>query len=815
MNRRLTLAAVAFVLTLTALGLLATWPVYDSVNFLAAAGIAALVGIAAALLRTRLRWPGWLTAVVLLVAFVAISLAFAIPARWAGGGVVPDGLLDIVTGPVTGWKDLITAPLPVGTYRNLLVPAVALFLVAPFAATALGERANASAALAVPVAALMPVYGMLFGRTATSPAIDLGPFHLTAPLETAVGAAGVISGIGWLAWRAREQRRAALRRAQEGTDAAHVVSSNRHGATLRRGAMAASMLVVAGLVGVAATPAITETRSRDVLRSAIGPDLSITAALSPLATYRENFRDSAYDSVLFRVSSEQRLPERIRIATLAWYDGEVYRAAEGEDSAFQRVPSTLSTPEGVRSTVTFQMETHASVWLPTFGSLAHIDFRGADATDMADRFYYDAATGTAVEAGGVITGQTYDVTAVVPAQPDLAEAEATQSAIEEGIPESLRTWVDGLDVSRDGAGLASAISTLRERGYLSHALALTEGETPLWMAAMPGYDFRSSAAGHSLARVDALFAQLLEREAQAGADDTSLVAAIGDDEQFAVAGALIAQYLGFPARVVVGVRTADEELPSCADGVCTGADVSAWIEVDAGGGAWASVDTTPQYAQSVETKTSQQRDPENMTEVRPDTAEAVAPPDPEGAESEAADDAVEPTADLSQIWEIIRWVGIGALGLLILLGPALIVLIAKAVRRRRRRQDPDAARAIAGGWEEYVDTAVDVGKPAPGARTRNEVAAEYGTPHAQQLAVLADRAVFSGEPAAKDEADEFWSVVAGERRALRGEVGWWRRVRSALSLTSFTRHFSARGNRKTSPAPARRTERRKRRPRDA
>ena len=817
MNRRLTIAAALFVALTAALGMVAAWPIYRSPNFLIATGVAALIGIGAAYAAARLKWSWWISALVLTVAFLAISFALAVPARWASGDIFPGAVLDVVTGPVTGWKDLITSPLPVGTYRNLLVPAVALFLVVPFAATTIAFAPGSAAMFAVPLAALLPAFGMLFGRAATSSPLRLGDLTLRAPVEIAVGAAGVLLGVVWLAWRAREQRRVALRRAEDHTGV-HGARTRRPGAAVRRIAMAAAMIVVAGAVGVAATPALTETRTRDVLRSAIGPDLTATNALSPLATYRQNFLDSAYDSVLFTVASDEDLPARIRIATLDWYDGEVYRTSDDADAAFQRVPSVLSTPPGARSTVSFTIETHTSVWLPTFGALESIDFRGADAAGMADRFYYDAGTGTAVEAGGVITGQSYEVTAVVAEEPALEGAPTVGSSSKITPPQSLRTWVDSLGVARTGDGLLTAITALRDRGYLSHSLTLDEAQpAPKWVSALPGYSFRSSAAGHSVARVDALFTQLLERESQAlgQGPDASLVAAVGDDEQFAVAGAMIAEYLGFPARVVVGVRTADDTLPACAEGVCTGADVTAWIEVGTADGRWTSVDVTPQHTATVETTTTQQRDPENMTDVRPDTAQAVAPPDTEGAESEAQQKPTDTTTDLTALWEVVRWVGIGLLAALVLFGPFLLILIAKAVRRGRRRTDPDAAAAIAGGWEEYVDTAVDTGKPAPGARTRTEVAEAYATPHAHRLATLADEAVFSGAESGQDDAAEFWSIVAGERKALKSEVGWWRRVRSALSLTSFTRHLTRRASRKASPVRGRRAERRQRRPGDA
>ena len=124
---------------------------------------------------------------------------------------------------------------------------------------------------------------------------------------------------------------------------------------------------------------------------------------------------------------------------------------------------------------------------------------------------------------------------------------------------------------------------LRERGYLSHAVSVDPESPPTWLTEIPGYTFESSASGHSLARIDALFRALLDREAEVGDADLPLVAAVGDDEQFSVAVALIARELGFPARVVVGARLAsDDALRTCDAGACRGGDIVAWTEANAG-----------------------------------------------------------------------------------------------------------------------------------------------------------------------------------------------------------------------------------------
>jgi hypothetical protein len=94
---------------------------------------------------------------------------------------------------------------------------------------------------------------------------------------------------------------------------------------------------------------------------------------------------------------------------------------------------------------------------------------------------------------------------------------------------------------------------------------------------------------------------------------------------------------------------------------------------------------------------------------------------------------------------------------------------------------------VAGGWDEYVDAAVDAGRGAPRALTRSEIAAAYGTDSGPLLAEHADRAVFAGGTTTLDEADEFWRIVDEERRRLARENGFWRRVLATVSLRSFIR----------------------------
>ena len=103
------------------------------------------------------------------------------------------------------------------------------------------------------------------------------------------------------------------------------------------------------------------------------------------------------------------------------------------------------------------------------------------------------------------------------------------------------------------------IDGLKTNGYVSHGVSPDEPQ---------------SRSGHAADRIT----QLLTDQRM-----------IGDQEQYAVTAALMAQQLGFPARVVFGFapKRIRRERPVRGD------DVSAWIEVGTAQFGWVDLDPTP------------------------------------------------------------------------------------------------------------------------------------------------------------------------------------------------------------------------------
>ncbi|WP_404431211.1 DUF3488 and transglutaminase-like domain-containing protein [Microbacterium lacus] len=803
-------AGSLYVAVMVVLAAVAAWPIYRGWSFIVLVSAAVAVATAIAGVAHWRRWNGWVVAGILAVALFVLGVAFAVPSRIAEGlpGVLR-GFADVATGVVLGFKDLLTVDLPVGAYRNLLVPALVVFLVGTCGALLLAWRAGRLAYAAVAVAIGMLSFGLFFGRTSVSAPVSWGPFTLAAPVETALGVGGLVASVLWLAWRTREERVRALQRA---TASSGVRLSRRPSQTdRRRRALGAGMVAVAVVTAVAIVPAVAADRERDVLRATAGPEIEMSRAVSPLAAYRGLFALDRSDDVLFTVTTGEDAPERVRIATLDGYDGETYRSGAsgaGVASRFVRVPSTLDAGDGREVEATVSIDQLTGIWMPTAGSLSQVSFSGGRAAALSDGFYYsvDAEAGVQIARGGLRAGDEYVLRGVEAEPVELATiaapgGAATRSAV--SIPPNLEAWIDEHRTGSGGAALDGLVSLLRERGYLSHALAITPEEPPAWMASLADYSFQPSAAGHSLARIDTLFGRLLERENDPRAEASgNYVAAIGDDEQFAVAVSLIAQQLGFPSRVVLGARleSAEPGLASCDAGVCRAQDLTVWTEVLADDGAWVPVDVTPQYAASPSLDLSEQRDPENVTEVLPDTISEVVPPDPVQEDVAPNDDTADESGlDLAWLWPLLRVAAIAVLVLLILCGPFLVVVAAKAARRRARRREGHPATRIAGGWDEYVDAAVDTGRSHPWALTRTELALAYAVPArdaevaspesegGRMLADQADRASFSAEDTTASDADAFWQIVDAERARFAREGGVWHRLRSAVSLRSFLR----------------------------
>ena len=791
-----TLLNAMFMMAVAAVAAWTLLPVYESGRFIAVAAAAIGTGALAAVIGARLGLSGFAVAGAGVIGFVVIGLALAIPGFTSGSTALDAAMRELVRGPVTGWKDIVTLPLPLGEYGSTLVPALTLLLAGTALATWLAVRARRWWGLAAAVAVAIVAVAIVVGPATRALPLTFAPYGIYLNREFLVGLATFALLLGWFGWRAGYVRRRAL---------ASTASEARLAPTVRvrrasTAAMATVMVLVAVTVAaIVAGPVAAET-PRDVARSVIDPRVVVDSSVAPLAAYRNFFSDTAFDEPLFTVKVTKGDVSRVRVATLAYFTGDEFTAAAPANAAparYERVPSSIAAPSDSSSvSAKVTIDSVSGIWLPLVGELGSVSFGGDRAGVLTDSFYYqpDTASGLVTVGTGVAKGDTYTVNGFVPTQvptlTSLGEAPGGDVIDSSLIPPSLSDWVLRQGVSNDGAGLAQLVERLRERGYLSHAL--TRPATPAkWETALGGYAFASSAAGHSYDRIDRMFTDLTARESQATASgDQSFVAAVGDDEQFATAVALIAADLGFSSRVVLGARLAETDLegwtvPVCPQGVCSGQNMAVWTEVQSASGAWVPVDVTPQHGVSPSPDEQQQQDPKFASALDPERAKPIVPPASQRGGGVQTD---PPVAEQEGVWgwlgPIATAAGISLLGVLILVGPLVAIAIWKSLRRRRRRR-AEPREAIHYGWDEYVDNAVDSGLAPLPLATRLETAHAYASANGERLARLTDAVTFSSGEAADEDAEEFWRLVTEDRKAWLAGRGFWRRMRMRLSVRSM------------------------------
>jgi hypothetical protein len=789
--------AVVFMATIAAV---AAWPIYENWRVALVVGVGVLIGAGSVLLGwfLRLRW-GWTAGIATLGYLVAV-VPVAIPSALGDTGRFVRGLIDGVLGIAVGWKQLLTVSLPAADYQAVLVPLLVVIAVGTLVATALIVHGGRWAPLAVVPLLAMPLFGAAFGSHETGADVVLGPVRIPAPLHVLLGAAAVAVCLVWLVGRARIARIRALRAVRDQAATVRQGSESLAG-ILRRQLLAAGLVIVALAAGLAAAPLANGFGGREVLRESVDPLLVLARQPSPLAAYRGWFAQGAYDAELFRVSGAGQL-DRLRIATLDDYDGETFRVSTGADGTgddaarFTRVPRTAGAE--AETTITIGPG-YSGVWVPlgAAGDVAPV-FQGPNAEALADGYYADAALDAAVAVtdaagGGLQDGDSYRIPATERhSSSGFAATVGGDAKLDEDAYPALAAWVEQQEVGRSGADLIDLVDRLRARGYLSHSLRGGEASAD-WVAALQAradYEFTASRAGHSTSRVEELFSSLVEQQRRAG-DDASeqlLIAGIGDDEQFATATALLARYLGFESRVVVGVRLGDTGFDTgvepCAE-VCTGANVTAWAEARAASGDWVVLDATPQFAEAPSTVSPSEVPPQNPTVPREPAADVLDPPAAESDDRSSTEtaDTVE-TSWLDAVLPIVVTVAVSLLAIALLALPLFVFPIAKAARRRWRRTATSEV-AMVGAWHELLDHYIDYRQPMPRGLTRTETADAVRHPGAVALAELVDRAVFSEHAPATSDGDESWRLVDEERRRLAREAGFWGRVRAFLTPASL------------------------------
>lgn len=797
---------------MTALAAASAWPMYEVTRAVLVAVVGAALGAGIAWLASWRSLSVWASAALALVVYALAVVPLAIPSALGDPGRIIRGVVEGLTAVVTSWKLLLTVSLPAADYQAVMVPLLVVCLGGAWAAATIVLRSTTKAAFATVPMLAMVVFGLAFGPVAGSAQMRVGPIDLPSAMHVAISVASLVVLAAWLLGRERIQRRSALALARSKASTVHQSTAS-VGASARRGLLGATMLIAALAVAGAAVPVVDELPRRSGLRDDVVPQEVFQEQPSPLSAYRSWFGAELFDTPLMSVSAGSSV-ERVRLVTLDSYNGVSFRVSpDAATGSFLRQPGNQS------GQVTFTIrEGYSGPWVPlTTAEGGAPQFLGPRAEQLADAYYASTRTETGVVSITDDSGQglrTNDKVRAASVTFPVATADAL-GTVAGGDPlisaeqyPSLAAWVEEQELGRTGADLVELVKRLRLRGYLSHS-SVESQDSSLWTAALGGYTFESSRPGHSSARIESLFGTLLEqqRRAGAGASDRELISAVGDDEQFATATALLARYLGFESRVVIGFRMVPDELSdavaACTE-TCTGANVTAWVEVLADG-QWFSLDASPQVENEPIRIRQGENPPKNPTVPLDPEAKAIEPPQvatdtSKKVESSNQEDVIEDDVRLQWVGKAAAYTGAGVLALL----PLAVFPIALAIRRGTRRKDDEPELSLVGAWAELMDTYLDAGIDVPTRLTRGEIADVVDRPAAAALAALVDRGVFAEHVPARDASELAWQLVGDEKRELRGTTGLGRRVRATLLPPSSLHRAAPRSQTQFSTTPGRR-----------
>lgn len=719
------------VLALFVPGVLSFGPVFGGAEGYIAAGGGVVLGVALGWLARRFRWPLATVVAATVVVYLLFGGALAL-SRTTLFGVIPtvDTLVRLVPLSVQAWRDLLTVSLPAS---NFVGPAVVPYLsglVLALVATLLALRPHGYRGALVPPL-LMLLLGILWG-------IDV------APWGAALGVGYGVLALSWAAWRRIDDFR------NDGQ--AILVSPGSDRLARRRLGGATGMIAAAAAFSLAVSP-LMMTANRHVLRQDIRPPLRLQDYASPLTLYRYLELDQRKVG-LFTVSG---LPSgaRVRLASLDAYDGRVYTVDDASSSFVRTGEQAMgSAPDGA-TTIGITVSTYTGVWMPGGGDVRGVTFTGPNAQAQRETLYYNAFGGTLLTTTPLRGGDGYSVQLTEHAQPaELPDQAALASvALPElsGVPELIgETATEYIGDANTPMEQLRAIEQRLQQGFYS------DGADGL------------SAAGHSSARIASML---------------SATQLIGDDEQYAVAMALMARQLGIPCRVVMGFYPA-----TAAKGTVevTGEMAHVWVEVPFQGLGWVQFDPTPDRTrrpQTTEPKPKPTPRPQVLPPPEPPLDRVDVPLEDPGKKRNEDDDA----SDL--LMRILITVGIG-LGIAALVSaPFLIIVGLKHRRRTLRMTDPRPANRISGAWAELTDVAIDLGSTVPPIATRRQTGAqfdqEYPAAEPGDIAMAVDANVFGNAEPTVEAATHVWTHVDQAVGVMKSSKGRWRRVTSTFSLRSL------------------------------
>ena len=390
---------------------------------------------------------------------------------------------------------------------------------------------------------------------------------------------------------------------------------------------------------------------------------------------------------VLRVQTDGITPPYLRAVTLSSFDGEVWQPDRGQGEPLtEDAFDPLRTDEEIRiieRTTTVEVVDYVSPWLP-------IPFPAVSVEGLDGEWLVLDENRTVLTRESTPQGQTYTVQTHMP-RPSLEQIRASSATIDASGPRD----VTSLHASR------REIDPIREV-----AVTVTDGEDT---------DYDKLSALQTWFRTN--FQYSLDAPVEDNFDGTGLDAIASFLEErkgycvhFASAFAVMARTLDMPSRIVVGylpgVGTGESQNDLPVYSVVS-SSLHAWPEVYFRGIGWipfeptASLGTATRFWPASSGVVDDGGNPvDPVPSATPSTAPSVAP---EQESSVEASDA----STLGRAADPVPAFSLAVLALMVLATPSILRL----VRRRRRL---DAAEWDAGaGWDELLDTAIDLGIPLP------------------------------------------------------------------------------------------------------
>lgn len=511
---------------------------------------------------------------------------------------------------------------------------------------------------------------------------------------------------------------------------------------LRAMALRLPAVAVPGLVAALLGPHLPGLGAPYDLGEAVTPSTVRPQATSPLDQVAAWMRNG--DEKVFTVRTSGATPGNYRLAVLDRYDGTTWTSSAGLTRTGGRVPAEKGAEPDRTKTLEqrFTVQSLPGIWLPAADRPSSVSTPEGTSVSVAP----DSGVLSTGEA--VPRGFTYTATSRLP----VYDAERLRYAAAADDP--ARVDLPGIDAA--GQPIPSV------RSFREIAERVTEGSTHPYQRAVRLADWLSATyrldpgalPGHTYRSLEFFLAD--------GGRGTS--------EQFAASFAVLARTLGLPTRVAVGFG------PGTRTGSGTwqvrGRDVLAWPEVRFAGVGWVPFHPTPGEAaqggssavSAQESEERQQADRESTEPARP----SALPRPPDGA---------APAVGGAPGSGLPVWLTAPLALLLLATAYVLYALWLPYSRRSRRRGDPDARRRVLGAWQQIIERLTEIGLPATGAHTAQEVAA-FGAEHVggtvgRRLPALADlvnEVEYAGRRPDAAAADAAWADCDAVEKTVQHRV---------------------------------------------